>query len=359
VNFPSLLNQLLIPKCDFVILPFVLARFSPEWFMISSRRRFAFTLIELLVVIAIIAILIGLLLPAVQKVREAAARMKCQNNLKQMALAFHNHQSAVGTFPAGDLIIGLPLPSPTTQRGSNWFIQSLPYLEAGNVLTSINYNFARPPAAGFVYSQFDANGVGYNISLPFARCPSNSSPKWARDYFGVQGARDRRYGNYISRGFLHDDGILGIYRGRTFGEVSDGTSNTIVIGENYLAIVTGGIDNAAGNGLATHNNTPSAPEGYAPWYWGGGSVAVTDIPVNPTRSVLTMNAPINDPTFFLGGANHNVLNRAHDHPFSSRHTGGANFGFADGHVQFVRQSVDITVYQAAGSRNGGEVTTLD
>ena len=205
------------------------------------------------------------------------------------------------------------------------------------------------------------NGVaiGYNINLPFSKCPSTNSPKWARDYFGVQGALDRKYGNYISRGFLHDDGMLGIYRGRKIGEIPDGTSNTIVIGENYLAIVTGGIDNTTGNGVTTHNNTPAAPEGYAPWWWGGGSVAVADAPVNPTRSVLTMNAPINDPTYFLGGANHNVLARAHDHPFSSRHSGGATFAFGDGHVQFVRQSVDILVYRAAGTRNGGETASIN
>lgn len=87
-------------------------------------------------------------------------------------------------------------------------------------------------------------------------------------------------------------------------------------------------------------------------------MAVAEAPVNPTRSVLTMNAPLNDPTYFLGGANHNILARAHDHPFSSRHTGGAMFGFADGHVTFVSNSIDILIYRAAGTRNGGEATNL-
>jgi prepilin-type processing-associated H-X9-DG protein len=239
----------------------------------------------------------------------------------------------------------------------------LPYVEAGNVLTAINYDFNRPPSAGFVYAQFDAtvNGTQYgsSVNLSVAHCPSHNSPPWARDYFGVQGAVDRRYGNYISRGFLHDDGVLGVYRGRKIGDIPDGTSNTLVLGENYLSIVTGGVTNSSGNGVTTTNNTPSAAYMYAPWWWGGGSVAVADAPVNPTRSVLTMNSPINDPTFSQGGANFQQLAQAHNHPFSSRHTGGAMFAFGDGHVQFVRSSVDILAYRAAGTRNGGETLALN
>src|SRR5262249_6870056 len=142
----------------------------------------------------------------------------------------------------------------------------------------------------FVYAQFDALvngvGIGFSTTLAIAHCPANMSPSWARDYFGVQGASDRKYGNYISRGFLHDDGMFGIYRGRKLSEITDGTSNTIVIGENYIAIVTGGVANATNTNVTTTGNTPADPEMYAPWWWGGGSVAVTQAPVNPTRSVL-------------------------------------------------------------------------
>lgn len=328
----------------------------------KQMNRNAFTLVELLVVIAIIGVLVGLLLPAVQAAREAARRMQCTNNLKQLALALHNHESTKKTFPAGDLILTFP----NTSRGSNWFIQILPYIEGNNVLTSANYNFnppATPPGSIWAYTQFDTvvNGVGrgFATNFPFTHCPSTSSPSWARDYFGVQGSQDRRYGNYISRGFLHDDGMLGTYRSRKFGDVPDGTSNTVVLGENFIAVVTGAIVNAAGNGLTTHNNTPAAPEGYAPWWWGAGNSTSPDVPANPTRSVLTLNTPINNPAFLLGGPNHNVLNRAHDHPFSSRHTGGANFGFCDGHVQFLSSNIDLLVYQEAGSRNSGGVVNIE
>ena len=313
-----------------------------------SHHRTAFTLIELLVVIAIIAVLIGLLLPAVQKVREAASRMKCSNNLKQLALATHSYESTEATLPAGDYVAF----GTGQTRGTNWYILLLPHMEAGNVLESVNYNLQ---ATGFAYNQF--NTIGPTTVLPFGRCPSNSSPQWARDYFAVQGAKDRKYGNVISRGFLHDDGVLGVYRGRKFAEIPDGTSNTLMLGENYLGIVYGAEDNGSG-GVASVPTT-AAIAGLAPWWWGGGGDTTGDRPVNPTRSVLTLNAPINDPRYFPGGANHNVGNRAHDHPFSSQHTGGAMFGFADGHIQFVRDSIDLTTYQAAGSRNGGESTNLD
>ena len=127
-------------------------------------RLHAFTLIELLVVIAIIAILIDLLLPAVQKVREAAARIKCQNNLKQIGLALHNYHDANGTFPAGCYV------NPTTGARNSWTSYIMPYIEQDNLNKLIDYNVGLGGA-----NWETVNGPAFSTSVKIYLCPSDNA----------------------------------------------------------------------------------------------------------------------------------------------------------------------------------------
>ena len=133
-----------------------------------QKVRPGFTLIELLVVIAIIAILIGLLLPAVQKVREAAARMKCQNNLKQMGLAFHNYHDVFGFFPTAGAADGKPLsggPWPNSGEGTNWMVHSMPYIEQMSLFNKLTF---KGDPAGPTYP-VDANSSACEQRHPVGR----------------------------------------------------------------------------------------------------------------------------------------------------------------------------------------------
>lgn len=328
----------------------------------------AFTLVELLVVIAIIGILIGMLLPAVQQVREAARRTECANNIRQLALAALNYESAHMMLPAGDYITEnnenpstIGNPAVWRGRGSNWFIISLPFLEANNVLEAVDYDYNY---SGWAYAQFEqdlnGNGLrdGQDYLTPFAICPSapGDIPDFARTYFGVQGSQDQFFGNVGGRGILHNDGMLGICQGRTFGNLTDGSSNTFMLGESSNKQpwgVTAGF---------VYQAQPSA--GYAPWWWGAGPSGATFAEARrncatPARSVMTLNSAINDATFKEGGANWGRGDNLHNTPFASSHPGGSTFAFGDGHVQFVSDSVDLLTYQEAGSINSGNVNNVN
>jgi prepilin-type N-terminal cleavage/methylation domain-containing protein/prepilin-type processing-associated H-X9-DG protein len=292
--------------------------------------RKGFTLIELLVVIAIIAVLIGLLLPAVQKVREAAFNAKCWNNLKQIGLALHNYHDRTGSFPAG--YISMTKPNGTDGGpGWGWAAEILNDIEQGNLQSQIDFTKGLPMAPPGVCSQL----------LVIYRCPSDQYPSPFTLHSNNGQAIVVAQANYVA---MFGDGPIiatqaggvgdGVfYRNSTtrIADVTDGTSNTIFIGERSsdlaLATWTGALP-----GATVPPQTPGvvAPAGQSPVLVLGhtGTMAA---PVTPNSSLADVAA------------------------FRSRHPGGVNFLFGDGSVHQIGPSITPSAWLALGTRSGNEV----
>jgi prepilin-type N-terminal cleavage/methylation domain-containing protein/prepilin-type processing-associated H-X9-DG protein len=311
----------------------------------SLRGRHGFTLIELLVVIAIIAILIGLLLPAVQKVREAAARMKCSNNLKQFGLALHGYHDAQGSFPPGQFNhIGR---DSTVWNRACWWHKLLPYIEQDNLYRVIDtYLSSRPPGT---YIIFVNNGLqdtpsdpGRNTVVRLSNCPSD--PTGVKDRT-VAGNEQGFHGNYVlcagstvfnAPGDPEGTNLKGLFypfSSTHLTDVTDGTSNTLMGGE-ILVIPDTNLHDLRGR----YWNT-----------WQGNVLFSTLYPPNttvPDRSNYCIHTPRAPCT--LGGSD--VVQSAR-----SAHSGGANFLLADGSVRFNSNNVYLLTYQGLGPRAGTEV----
>ncbi len=297
-----------------------------------KRTRHGFTLVELLVVIAIIGILVGLLLPAVQAAREAARRMQCSNNLKQLGLATANYESAFKVYPPGrmgcDGINNWPCTNdPNFRRvGTSAFVMLLPYLEQSTLYNRMDFN------NGLYSSQFGmnaANRAAVGNRPPFIVCPSDTALptidlgtyKVATGSYammsGTRGANEGIGANLK----INNTGIFMYKRTFKVRDVFDGTAYMLTFGEvrdGHLPEVRNIWTNGSRHeSLNSSRNPPNTPPGAGIWTSPYGVQ--------------------------LNGA------------FHSRHTGGVMFAFLDGHISFINDNINLSTYRALSTREGKEV----
>jgi prepilin-type N-terminal cleavage/methylation domain-containing protein/prepilin-type processing-associated H-X9-DG protein len=317
---------------------------------LHAKTRRGFTLLELLVVIAIIGVLIALMLPAVQKVREAANRVQCLNNLKQIALAAHNYHGDHGQFPVGARLPVYVGDRPT--GGTNLWVELLPYFEQDNLYKKWDNSDDRNNVAG------GANATQAQV-IKLLLCPSDPlpepvvqltatnslTPPWSWGFYGMSsyggnaGKRSVMAGTPPTFSGMTRDGIFFIDSNVRLTDIHDGTSNTLFFGERYHRDPEYDLQ---------HNIFWPGSASMAQW----GRWAYI---ANPgVMGNVTLSTPVRiNYQMQPGGDFFAVENRAC--AFGSGHPGGANFAFADGSVRFLNDSIPLTTLEALGTRRGGEV----
>ena len=335
--------------------------------------RRAFTLIELLVVTAIIAVLIGLLLPAVQKVREAAARTKCTNNLKQLGLAMHTHHDTQKYFPPGyeqkpgiDPATGATIPAFRFRWGA--FAKLTPYLEQTNVYNACDLTNSMYDAAGNVVNS-KGNQLAVSLSVPILLCPSDSGgrpdPTYGPTNYAVCVGSGRNGASRLDvpavATDLPADGVF--YKGSktTIAGILDGTSTTAMAGETLLGTGVTPVPD-----LAVAPTDPMKRKRTYIWIGGGGLMTAAKCDEK--------TAPAFRPDRNTRWADGDAYQTLYDHGYTpnpatmdcistsanwkaarSNHTGGVNELMCDGSVKFVGDTVAVDTWQAVGSRAGSEI----
>lgn len=341
------------------------------------RNRFgfrpAFTLVELLVVIAIIGILVGLLLPAVQAAREAARRMQCSNNVKQLGLAFHNYENTFRNFPvnfAERARAGLGNGGPAiSDTGKSWLQMILPYIEQSSLFNNIDFTVGLRLTGGIpgTTANIQRNRDAAATVIQTYLCPSDgqhdngrlgrrsdavaATDMWAITNYKACAGRNWAYGIYNhpntlggrnggnNDGLNAGNGVLSSNQVNTnpitrIRDITDGTSNTIFTGE-------------------------ALPQ-YSQWNWWYNPNAVTATTAIPLNFSLRRAKPW--PTCGLPAGDFSRYadcDWPNNYNFNSRHTGGGNFGLGDGGVRFLSESVDTEVYRSYGSISSGEVASFN
>ena len=341
-----------------------------QYFTQSQSRRFrrnGFTLVELLVVIAIIGILIGMLLPAVQQVREAARRSACSNNLRQCSLAALNYESANNSFPPGNFWVENP-DFDNVNWGNSYWIAILPFLEQNN-LTNL-YSVEGGGWTGHTNGPGEANReVLRDVLIPFLRCPSTSMPEFpvayptkvmgdnlgaeggvtgmSPCYVGITGSSEHitaepgdENGIDSAGGILLQPAADQNQTTVTFGQISDGSSNTMLLGEqsdwmmsDSGEMLDGRSDSNHGFNMGTKGNN------------------------NGRRfNLTTVRHPIN--TRFVNVAVGSGGNTGPNRPIISAHPGGAQVGVADGSVHFLSEDTSLEVLFNLADRDDGNVVSV-
>lgn len=350
-----------------------------------THKRGAFTIVEVLVVIAIIAVLLGLLLPALQKVREAAARLKCMNNFKQTGLAFHAYHDANNKFPrSGEHLVPVNGGLAKTQCFHSPLTMILPYVDGGNVYRQLDLRYRHNEGPNAALAE-QGGGQGFGAKIDVFVCPSNPVRKADRDSLGY-GYTDvcvlpyvenngARYAAAMTSGAYplayyttYQGGtpdvapskkfqlrptaeLQGIDLGYACSTLTDVTNGD---GASYSILAyedAGRHEGMTGAGCSPPNNyyDPVTGAARASWRWGepdsssGSSNGINYLKNATSWSLL--NVPC-----------HDVFN---NNEWASFHPGGANCVMADGSVRFVKETTSIAVITAMGTRDGGEVYSLD